>query len=72
MKRTVTGILLGNDSGNPSILGNLIIGRGLKLYFSGKNEIKENEFLSPMYTYIMNKGGEIQYFIHEKLSFKFI
>ena len=40
----------------------------VELYFSGKNEIKENEFLSPVYTYIMNKEGEIQYFIHEKLS----
>ena len=38
----------------------------VELYFSGKNESKENEFLSPMYAYIMNKDGEIQYFIHEK------
>lgn len=44
----------------------------VELYFSGKNEIKENEFLSPMYTYIMNKGGEIQYFIHEKLSLNYL
>ena len=44
----------------------------VELYFSGKNEIKENEFLSPVYAYIMNKDGEIQYFIHEKLSLNYL
>ena len=40
----------------------------VELYLDGEHEIKKNEFLSPMYTYIMNKDGEIQYFIHEKVS----
>lgn len=31
-----------------------------------------NEFLSPEYTYIMDKNGEIQYFIHEKLSSNYL
>ena len=44
----------------------------VELYFSGKNEIKKNEFLSPEYTYIMDKNGEIQYFIHEKLSSNYL
>ena len=44
----------------------------VELYLDGKNEIKKNEFLSPMYTYIMDKDGEIQYFIHEKLSLNYL
>lgn len=44
----------------------------VELYLDGKNEIKKNEFLSPMYTYIMDKAGEIQYFIHEKLSLNYL
>ena len=44
----------------------------VELYFDGKNEIKKNEFLSPMYTYIMDKDGEIQYFIHEKQSLNYL
>ena len=44
----------------------------VELYLDGKSEIKKNEFLSPMYTYIMNKDGEIQYFIHEELSSNYL
>ena len=44
----------------------------VELYLDSKNEIKKNEFLSPMYTYIMDKAGEIQYFIHEKLSLNYL
>ena len=44
----------------------------VELYFSGKNEIKKNEFLSPEYTYIMDKNGEIQYFIQETLSSNYL
>ena len=44
----------------------------VELYLDDKNKIKKNEFLSPMYTYIMNKEGEIQYFIHEKLSLNYL
>lgn len=44
----------------------------VELYLDGEHEIKKNEFLSPMYTYIMNKDGEIQYFIHEKLSSNYL
>ena len=44
----------------------------VELYFSGKNEIKENEFLSPEYTYIMDKNGEIPYFIHERRSLNYL
>ena len=44
----------------------------VELYLDGEHEIKKNEFLSPMYTYIMNKDGEIQYFIHEKVSSNYL
>ena len=44
----------------------------VELYLDGMNEIKKNEFLSPMYTYIMDKDGEIQYFIHEKPSLNYL
>ena len=44
----------------------------VELYFSGKNEIKKNEFLSPEYIYIMDKNGEIPYFIHERRSLNYL
>lgn len=54
------------------MLSNLILYWRVELYLDGEHEIKKNEFLSPMYTYIMNKDGEIQYFIHEKVSSNYL
>ena len=44
----------------------------MELYVDGQNEIRENEFLSPKYTYIMDKNGEIQYFIHERKTSNYL
>ena len=44
----------------------------MELYVDGQNEIRENGFLSPKYTYIMDKNGEIQYFIHERKTSNYL
>lgn len=51
--------------------GRLYIG-GLNYILTARMKLRKNEFLSPMYTYIMDKAGEIQYFIHEKLSLNYL
>ena len=38
----------------------------MELYAVGQKDNRREDFLSPEYTYIMNKDGEVQYFIHEK------
>lgn len=44
----------------------------MELYVVKQIENKKTEFLSPEYTYIMNKDGEIQYFIHKKKSLNYL
>ena len=43
----------------------------MELYVVKQNENKKTEFLSPEYTYIMDKDGEIPYFIHERRSLNY-
>lgn len=44
----------------------------IELYVVKQDENKKTEFLSPEYTYIMDKNGEIPYFIHERRSLNYL
>lgn len=44
----------------------------MELYVIKQSENKKAEFLSPEYTYIMDKEGEVQYFIHKRKSLNYL
>ena len=44
----------------------------MELYIVKQNENRNMEFLSPEYTYIMDRDGEILYFIHERRTSNYL